>query len=117
MGRLQVEKIIGHQSTLDKARFIFNISPTKTIRVNDARFKPSVRLNRTELRALERAGHVKKMRGVGKRKFTDTTAPMFYFYEWTGAVNKDGRPSHGEDTTVMERQNKKLFKRIGWNDR
>lgn len=99
---------------VDKARFQFSISKTKTITVNDTRFAPSVRLNRKELRALERAGYVKKFLSYGKRKFTDVTPNMFYYYEWCGPVDRNGRPGYDEDTTAMERENKKLFKRIGW---
>lgn len=114
MGRLQIHKITNGGSVVDKARFQFNISKTKTIKVNDLRFKPSVRLSRTELRALESAGYVKKFLAFGKRKFTDSTPPMFYYYEWSGPVDKDGKPWYDADTTAMERENKKLFKRIGW---
>lgn len=117
MGRLQVHKVRVYDSVLDKARFQFSISKTKTIQINDTRFAQSVRLNRKELRALERAGYVKSFKAVGKRKFTDASPTIYYVYEWSGPVDKNGKPGYDEDTTAMERENKKLFKRIGWKER
>ena len=93
MGRIQVHKVKGHEALVDKARFVFNISTTKTIKVNDTRFAPSVRLNRKELRALERAGYVKGYRTFGGRKFTDSSPSMYYLYEWVGPTTKEGRPA------------------------
>ena len=92
MGRIKVEKVRHHDSLVDQARFVFNISKTKTIRANDIRFLPSVRLNRKQLRALERAGHVKGYKTFGERKFRDASPSMHYVYEWTGPTLGD-RPA------------------------
>jgi hypothetical protein len=94
MGRIKVKKVRVYDSLLDQARFVFNISPTKTIVVNDPRFVPTVRLNRKELRALERAGYVKAYKAFGERKFTDSQPQMYYVYEWSGPVDSDGRPTY-----------------------
>ena len=83
MGRIQVKKVRKHDSLVDQARFVFNISTFETIKANDFRFDKSIRLNRKQLKALERAGYVKSYKVFGERKFLDSTPPMHYVYEWT----------------------------------
>lgn len=62
---------------IKKAKEVFKRAEGKAIVANKG-------LSRNELRALERAGKVRKMTTFGERKWADNTGTQGYAWSWTG---------------------------------
>lgn len=71
MSKIKLDELI------KKAREVFVAAKKKTILTNEG-------LTRTELRALERVGLVRKMPTYRSKKYKDNPATLIYAWEWVG---------------------------------
>lgn len=70
-----MSKLKVNEKFIKKAKKVFEDAEKETIKTGEG-------LTRTELRALENRGLVKKRKVFGKQKFANITPPVSYVWEW-----------------------------------